>query len=83
LGIHVVEYNCHDLVNQSEAKAAAALAAAFETASNFSPAILLLRRLGAFSRFGGAISTNLETGEYPSSMGTALHDVFEGSSLAR
>lgn len=64
LGIHVVEYNCYDLVNQSEGKAAAALAAAFETASNFSPAVLLLRRFGAFSRFGGAMGTNMETGAF-------------------
>ncbi|GAQ84862.1 peroxin 6 [Klebsormidium nitens] len=63
LGIHVVEYNCYDLVNQSEGKAASTLAAAFETASNYSPAILLLRRFGAFSRFGGAVGTSMETGQ--------------------
>lgn len=63
LGIHVVEYNCYDLVHQSEGKTASALAAAFETASSFSPSILLLRRFGAFSRFGGAMGTNMETGK--------------------
>ncbi|XP_015969025.1 peroxisome biogenesis protein 6 [Arachis duranensis] len=46
LGLHVVEYNCHDLM-ASERKSIA-LAQAFKTAQRYSPAILLLRHFDVF-----------------------------------
>ncbi|KAI4349624.1 hypothetical protein L6164_010189 [Bauhinia variegata] len=47
LGLHVVEYNCHDLM-LSERDTAVALAQAFRTAQRYSPAILLLRHFDVF-----------------------------------
>ncbi|KAJ7972918.1 Peroxisome biogenesis protein 6 [Quillaja saponaria] len=48
LGLHVVEYSCHDLMASSERKASAALAEAFKTAKRYSPTILLLRHFDVF-----------------------------------
>ncbi|XP_024966559.1 peroxisome biogenesis protein 6 [Cynara cardunculus var. scolymus] len=49
LGLHVVEYNCHDLVASSERKTSTMLAQAFSAARRYSPTILLLRHFDAFS----------------------------------
>lgn len=49
LGLHVVEYNCHDLLASSERKTSAMLAQAFSAARRYSPTILLLRHFDAFS----------------------------------
>ncbi|KDO87353.1 hypothetical protein CISIN_1g002159mg [Citrus sinensis] len=48
LGIHVVEYSCHNLMASSERKTSAALAQAFNTAQSYSPTILLLRDFDVF-----------------------------------
>lgn len=50
LGIHVVEYNCYELLGPSEGKTAAALIQAFEVARRYAPAVLLLRRFGALGK---------------------------------
>ncbi|KAF7818233.1 peroxisome biogenesis protein 6 [Senna tora] len=47
LGLHVVEYNCHDLM-MSERNTSVALAQAFKTAQRYSPTILLLRHFDVF-----------------------------------
>lgn len=52
LGIHVVQYSCHELVaasGRSDAKLGAALTAAFESAAEYTPALLVLRRFGALA----------------------------------
>ncbi|KAJ9547632.1 hypothetical protein OSB04_020175 [Centaurea solstitialis] len=49
LGLHVVEYNCHDLLASSERKTSAMLAQTFNAARRYSPTILLLRHFDAFS----------------------------------
>ncbi|KAK7259407.1 hypothetical protein RIF29_25014 [Crotalaria pallida] len=46
LGLHVVEYNCHDLMASD--KTSVALAQAFKTARRYSPTILLLRHFDVF-----------------------------------
>ncbi|CAL0302445.1 unnamed protein product [Lupinus luteus] len=46
LGLHVVEYNCHDLMASD--KTSVALAEAFKTARRYSPTILLLRHFDVF-----------------------------------
>ncbi|XP_024540800.1 peroxisome biogenesis protein 6 [Selaginella moellendorffii] len=53
LGIHVVEYNCYELVGASEGKTALALEHVFKVASRYSPVILLLRRFGALGEKSG------------------------------
>ncbi|PWA43544.1 peroxin 6 [Artemisia annua] len=52
LGLHVVEYNCHDLVASSEKKTSAMLAQAFIAARRYAPTILLLRNFDAFANLG-------------------------------
>ncbi|VFQ82114.1 unnamed protein product [Cuscuta campestris] len=47
LGLHLVEYNCHNLFASSEGKISAVLAQAFNTAQSYSPTILLLRHFDA------------------------------------
>ncbi|XP_026408270.1 peroxisome biogenesis protein 6-like [Papaver somniferum] len=47
LGLHVVEYTCHDLM-VSEKRASAALVQAFNTADRYAPTILLLRHFEVF-----------------------------------
>ncbi|KAL5977228.1 peroxisomal assembly protein [Asimina triloba] len=49
LGLHVVEYSCHDLLGSSERKASVALETAFNTAKRYAPAIILLRHFQLFS----------------------------------
>ncbi|KAK7337414.1 hypothetical protein VNO77_17986 [Canavalia gladiata] len=46
LGLHVVEYNCHDLMVSD--RTSVALAQAFKTARRYSPTILLLRHFDVF-----------------------------------
>lgn len=48
LGMHVVEFSCHNIMTSSEKKTSAALAQAFNTAQRYSPAILLLRHFDVF-----------------------------------
>ncbi|KAK4281067.1 hypothetical protein QN277_012606 [Acacia crassicarpa] len=47
LGMHVVEYNCHDLT-LSEKNTSVALVHAFKTARRYSPTILILRHFEVF-----------------------------------
>ncbi|WOL12257.1 peroxisome biogenesis protein 6 [Canna indica] len=49
LGLHVVEYSCHDLIESSERKPSAALTNAFKAASRYSPSLLLLRHFDLFA----------------------------------
>lgn len=49
LGLHVVEYSCHDLLASSERKTSSMLAQAFTAARRYAPTILLLRHFDAFS----------------------------------
>ncbi|CAI9767880.1 unnamed protein product [Fraxinus pennsylvanica] len=48
LGLHVVEYSCHNLLASSERKTSAAVAEAFNTAHRYAPTILLLRHFDVF-----------------------------------
>ncbi|KAL5561531.1 hypothetical protein UlMin_031278 [Ulmus minor] len=48
LGLHVVEYSCHNLMASSERKTSVTLAQAFNTAQRYSPTILLLRHFDVF-----------------------------------
>ncbi|XP_047310635.1 peroxisome biogenesis protein 6 [Impatiens glandulifera] len=43
LGLHVTEYNCHDLMIPADRKTSAALVDAFKTACKYSPTIFILR----------------------------------------
>nr|XP_010907043.1 peroxisome biogenesis protein 6 isoform X1 [Elaeis guineensis] len=54
LGLHVVEFSCHDLMAPSERKMPAALANMFKMAYRYSPSILLLRHFDVF----GNLSSN-------------------------
>ncbi|KAL2556705.1 Peroxisome biogenesis protein 6 [Forsythia ovata] len=48
LGLHMVEYSCHNLLASSERKTSAALAEAFNTARRYAPTVLLLRHFDVF-----------------------------------
>ncbi|GKV04957.1 hypothetical protein SLEP1_g17034 [Rubroshorea leprosula] len=48
LGLHLVEFSCHNLMASSEKKTSAALAEAFNMAQRYSPSILLLRHFDVF-----------------------------------
>lgn len=50
LGLHVVEYSCHNFMTSSENKASVALAEAFDVATRYRPTILLLRHFEVFSK---------------------------------
>eukprot|EP00850_Spirogloea_muscicola_P015062 SM000112S24004 [mRNA] locus=s112:310469:316356:+ [translate_table: standard] len=74
LGLHVVEFNCHELLGSTDSQTAASIAAAFESAQRYSPSVLLLRRFdalagpamtseGATQGGGGAGATPLLVGE--------------------
>ncbi|KAG7025568.1 Peroxisome biogenesis protein 6 [Cucurbita argyrosperma subsp. argyrosperma] len=52
LGLHVVEFSCHDFMASSEKRASAALAQAFKMAQRYSPTILLLRHFDVFRNLG-------------------------------
>lgn len=52
LGLHVVEYSCHNLIASSERKTSVALAQAFNTAQRYLPTILLLRHFEVFRNLG-------------------------------
>ncbi|CAN0899019.1 Peroxisome biogenesis protein 6 [Linum grandiflorum] len=48
LGLHVVEFSCHNLTASSDRKISSELAQAFKTAQRYSPAILVLRHFDVF-----------------------------------
>ncbi|KAI3449524.1 hypothetical protein Pfo_006189 [Paulownia fortunei] len=48
LGLHVVEYSCHNFMTSSEKKTSIALAEAFNMARRYRPTILLLRHFEVF-----------------------------------
>nr|KAJ0219506.1 hypothetical protein LSAT_V11C300128800 [Lactuca sativa] len=50
LGLHVVEYSCHDLLASSEMKGSSMLAQAFSAARRYAPTILLLHHFDAFNK---------------------------------
>ncbi|XP_078433123.1 peroxin 6 [Wolffia australiana] len=50
LGLHVVEYSCHDLVSASEKKASVALTQAFNAAHRYAPSLLMLRNFDIFGK---------------------------------
>ncbi|XP_059438580.1 peroxisomal ATPase PEX6 [Corylus avellana] len=57
LGLHVVEYSCHNLMASSERKTSVALAQAFNTAQRYLPTILLLRHFDVFRNLGSRESS--------------------------
>ncbi|KAG8760764.1 peroxisomal assembly protein [Serendipita sp. 396] len=69
LGLHVLEINCYDLVEDTDIKTEGALRARFEQAEEISPSILLLRNIDALARS----NQKLETGREPSII-SALHE---------
>ncbi|CAM8928100.1 unnamed protein product [Rhodiola kirilowii] len=48
LGLHVVEFNCHNFMVASEKKVSSALTQAFDTAHRYAPVIVLLRHFEVF-----------------------------------
>ncbi|XP_021639529.2 peroxisomal ATPase PEX6 isoform X2 [Hevea brasiliensis] len=48
LGLHVVEFSCHNLMTSSDRNTSIALAQAFNTAQRYSPTILLLHHFDVF-----------------------------------
>ncbi|MCO5581336.1 hypothetical protein L7F22_035217 [Adiantum nelumboides] len=50
IGVHVVEYNCYELLGPTDVKTAAALSEAIEVARRYAPAVLLLRRFRALGK---------------------------------
>ncbi|KAL9168465.1 hypothetical protein ABFS82_04G017200 [Erythranthe guttata] len=48
LGLHVVEYSCHNFMTSSEKKTSVALAEAFNMARRYRPTVLLLRHFEIF-----------------------------------
>ncbi|XP_057474383.1 peroxisomal ATPase PEX6 isoform X1 [Actinidia eriantha] len=60
LGLHVVEYNCYNLMASSERKTSIALVEAFKTARRYSPAILLLRHFEAFRNLVSQMGSPLD-----------------------
>ncbi|OAY74954.1 Peroxisome biogenesis protein 6 [Ananas comosus] len=49
LGLHVVEYSCHDLMESSERRLSAVLSSTFKATQRYSPCILLLRHFDVFA----------------------------------
>lgn len=72
LGIHVVEYNCHELVGPSDGKTVDALIEAFDVARRYAPAVLLLRRFGALGKSHTVGSPAADSAGGISQVGTAL-----------
>ncbi|KAM1755947.1 hypothetical protein ACFX12_008217 [Malus domestica] len=52
LGLHVVEYSCHNLMASSDKRMSVSLAQTLNTAQRYSPAILLLRHFDVFRNLG-------------------------------
>ncbi|WCJ21387.1 Peroxisomal biogenesis factor 6 [Euphorbia peplus] len=48
LGLHCVEFNCHNFMTSSDKMASVALAQAFNTAQRYSPTIIFLRHFDVF-----------------------------------
>ncbi|XP_031499817.1 peroxisome biogenesis protein 6 isoform X3 [Nymphaea colorata] len=62
LGLHVLEYSCHDLMDASDREISQSLRNAFLTAQRYSPAVLLLQHfdvLGSLSSNGGYLSDQI------------------------
>ncbi|XP_027117008.1 peroxisomal ATPase PEX6-like isoform X2 [Coffea arabica] len=62
LGLHVVEYSCHNLVASSERKTSAALAQAFSTGNRYSPIVVLLRHFDIFQDLAHEASPHEQLG---------------------
>ncbi|XP_052186200.1 peroxisome biogenesis protein 6 isoform X2 [Diospyros lotus] len=60
LGLHVVEYNCHNLMSSSEKKTSIALAEAFKAAQRYAPAVLLLRHFDVFRNLVSQMGSPLD-----------------------
>ncbi|KAH7425798.1 hypothetical protein KP509_11G072000 [Ceratopteris richardii] len=58
IGMHVVEYNCYELLGPTDGKTAAALSQAIQVARRYSPAVLLLRRFGALGKSSNSVTTS-------------------------
>lgn len=61
LGLHLVPFNCHELKTQDGTAAGAALKAAFGSAQEYAPSILLLEQLDALA--GGYSESGAQAGE--------------------
>ncbi|KAF9899258.1 peroxisomal assembly protein [Lobosporangium transversale] len=70
-GIHLMEVNCFDIVNDTDAKTEVAVRAKFDKAVACGPCILLLQHIDALARK----SVALETGQEPI-LSTVLKDCF-------
>lgn len=73
LGLHVVEYNCYDLLGASEKKTSVALGQAFNTAQRYAPVILLLRRFNALGKSSATGNTSSDQIGSASQVASVLH----------
>ncbi|KAH9329780.1 hypothetical protein KI387_001888, partial [Taxus chinensis] len=73
LGLHVVEYNCHDLVGASDRKTSVALRQAFITAQGYAPVILLLRHFNVLAMSTSSGNMSSERNGSASQIASILH----------
>ncbi|XP_072970245.1 peroxisomal ATPase PEX6 [Typha angustifolia] len=77
LGLHVVEYSCHDLVSSSERRPSDALESIFKEVSRYSPCILMLRQFNVL----GSISS-AEGPSYSAAMASQVASVIREFTVA-
>ncbi|XP_028119613.1 peroxisome biogenesis protein 6-like [Camellia sinensis] len=77
LGLHVVEYSCHNLVGSSERKTSVALAEAFKTARRYSPAILLLRHFDVLRNLVSQMGSPLDQVGVTSEVASVIREFTE------
>ncbi|KAG8804311.1 peroxisomal assembly protein, partial [Serendipita sp. 399] len=78
LGLHVLEINCYDLVEDTDIKTEGALRARFEQAEDVSPSFLLLRNIDALARTNQKLETGKgESGVIEPSIVTALQECID------
>ncbi|XP_057837642.1 peroxisomal ATPase PEX6 isoform X1 [Cryptomeria japonica] len=76
LGLHVVEYNCHDFLGASDRKTSVALGQAFSTAQGYAPVILLLRHFNVLATSTNGNLSSDQTGS-ASQIASVLHQFTE------
>ncbi|GAB4831812.1 peroxisomal assembly protein [Ancistrocladus abbreviatus] len=77
LGLHVVEYSCHNLMAASEKKASAALAQAFSTAHRYLPTIILLRHFDVFRNLASNDGSQVEQVGIASEVASVIREFTE------
>lgn len=77
LGLHVVEYSCHNLLASSERKTSSALAQAFTTAHRYAPTILLLRHFDVFRDLASQEDSPLEQHGVSSEVASVIKEFTE------